>query len=71
MHCVVCTAPISRGELLAWAGRCDDCAARPDGLSPEDLAYAALRLRLALWHVRMGVPFVAYAGRRYVFEEVA
>jgi len=71
MYCVVCHVPITRDHVLWYGGLCDECAARPDGLTPADLAYAALRLRLALWHVRMGVPFVTYAGRRYVFEALA
>ena len=72
MHCVCCQRPITRGELLAWAGRCDECAARPDDLTPAERAYAAHLLRLALAHARGETPLVADSqGRHYLYEAIA
>ena len=71
MYCICCHAPITRGELLVWSGRCDDCAALADDLTPDEQIHAAHLARLALWHVRYGVPFIEDEDHVYVFEAIA
>ena len=69
--CRYCGKRITRAEARLWNYACDQDAARTEGTTPSNRAYAAALLRLALAHARGTSPLVVDSrGRVYFWEAV-